>query len=487
MASNLIVARGGVEYVPPISLAFWRWTVVVLILLPFTYLPLINNFKIIKKEFKKLFFLGAMGCGVCGAFPFLAGETTTVTNMGIIYTSSPIFIILISAIFFNEKINFMKIIGLISCLIGVFAIIIKGDLNLLLNLNFTIGDLWMLAAAIGWALYSIYLFYWKSELPIFQRFTLVAFFGAISLLPFYIIEEVVVQRTSFNLQFFLWVVFAAISPGIIAFTLYTQAQKSLGASLTGFTLYFFTIYAAIYGFIFFDEKLETFHYIGTLLVFIGVYLAKKIMKLKRRNFFLELIIGIIVIYASVLILLFIFQRSLMYHPQENNYFGDKLEVEIEKVKIKTSDDINLLGWFHKKDLKNFKTIVYFHGNAGNLENRIYKLNHFKDMDVNFLIIAWRGFSGNSGKPTEKGLYNDAKSAIIWLKKLGLTEKDIVIYGESLGTGVATEIAQNSNFAGLVLETPFTSMIDAAKNFYPYIPVSLLLKDKYDNQNKIKIN
>ena len=275
MASNLIVARGGVEYVPPISLAFWRWAVVVLILLPFTYLPLINNFKIIKKEFKKLFFLGAMGCGVCGAFPFLAGETTTVTNMGIIYTSSPIFIILISAIFFNEKINFMKIIGLISCLIGVFAIIIKGDLNLLLNLNFTIGDLWMLAAAIGWALYSIYLFYWKSELPIFQRFTLVAFFGAISLLPFYIIEEVVVQRTSFNLQFFSWVVFAAISPGIIAFTLYTQAQKSLGASLTGFTLYVFTIYAAIYGFIFFDEKLETFHYIGTVLVFIGVYLAKK--------------------------------------------------------------------------------------------------------------------------------------------------------------------------------------------------------------------
>ena len=275
MASNLIVARGGVEYVPPISLAFWRWAVVVLILLPFTYSLLINNFKIIKKEYKKLFFLGAMGCGVCGAFPFLAGETTTVTNMGIIYTSSPIFIILISAIFFNEKINLIKIIGLVSCLIGVFAIIIKGDLNLLLNLNFTIGDLWMLAAAIGWALYSIYLFYWKSELPLFQRFTLVAFFGAISLLPFYIIEEAVVQKTSFNLQFFLWVVFAAISPGIIAFTLYTQAQKSLGASLTGFTLYVFTIYAAIYGFIFFDEKLETFHYIGTVLVFIGVYLAKK--------------------------------------------------------------------------------------------------------------------------------------------------------------------------------------------------------------------
>ena len=275
MASNLIVARGGVEYVPPISLAFWRWTVVVLILLPFTYSFLIKNSKIIKKEFKKLFFIGAMGCGVCGAFPFLAGETTTVTNMGIIYTSSPVFIILISSIFFNEKINLIKITGLVSCLIGVFAIIIKGDLNLLVNLNFTIGDLWMLGASIGWALYSIYLFYWKTQLPIFQRFTLIAFFGAVSLLPFYLVEEVLIQRTIFDENFFRWVIFAAVSPSIIAFTLYTIAQKKVGASLAGFTLYIFTIYAAIYGFILFDEKLEAYHLFGTVLVFIGVYLAKK--------------------------------------------------------------------------------------------------------------------------------------------------------------------------------------------------------------------
>jgi drug/metabolite transporter (DMT)-like permease len=280
MASNLIVARGGVEYVPPISLAFWRWTIVVILLLPFTYSLLVKNSKIIKKEFKKLFFLRSYGLWGLWSFPFLAGETTTVTNMGIIYTSSPIFIILISAIFFNEKINFTKIIGLVSCLIGVFTIIIKGDLDLLLNLNFTIGDLWMLAAAIGWALYSIYLFYWKSELPIFQRFTLVAFFGAVSLFPFYLIEEIVVERTIFNSEFFLWVLFAAISPGIIAFTLYTMAQKSLGASLTGFTLYIFTIYAAIYGFILFDEQLEIYHLFGTILVFIGVYLAKKKYEIK---------------------------------------------------------------------------------------------------------------------------------------------------------------------------------------------------------------
>ena len=275
MASNLVVARGGVEYVPPISLAFWRWTLVFLILLPFTYVALKKNYKILKKEYKKLFFLGATGCGVCGAFPFLAGQTTTVVNMGIIYTSSPIFIILISSFFFNEKINLTKIIGLITCLFGVLAIIIKGDFYFLINLNFTIGDLWMLAAAIGWALYSIYLFYWNSKLKIFERFTLISFFGALSLLPFYIGEEIFYKQTVFIPEFYSWVIFAAISPGIIAFTLYTMAQKKLGASLTGFTLYVFTVYGAIYGYFLFDEKLESFHYVGTALVFLGVYLAKK--------------------------------------------------------------------------------------------------------------------------------------------------------------------------------------------------------------------
>ena len=83
------------------------------------------------------------------------------------------------------------------------------------------------------------------------------------------------EKTTFSFEFFSWVTFAALSPGIIAFTLYTMAQKKLGASLTGFTLYIFTVYAAIYGFILFDEKLEFYHYIGTILVFFGVYLAKK--------------------------------------------------------------------------------------------------------------------------------------------------------------------------------------------------------------------
>ena len=276
MATNIIVARGGVEYVPPISLAFWRWLTVFLILFPFFYNEILKNKKYINKEFWKLFFLGSMGCGICGAFPFIAGMSTTMANMGIIYTSSPIFIIILSAMFFNDKINFSRIVGLVLCLIGVLAIISKGNLDLLINFKFTSGDLWMIGAAMGWAVYSIYLLNWKSKFSLMARFTLIAMFGTISLFPFYILEEIFYFNTAFNSNFLFWVLFAAVSPGIIAFTLYTRVQKYLGASLTGFTLYIFSIYSAIYGIILFDEALLNFHYFGAAFVFAGVYLARKI-------------------------------------------------------------------------------------------------------------------------------------------------------------------------------------------------------------------
>ena len=278
MATNIIVARGGVEYVPPVSLAFWRWLTVFLILFPFFFSEILKKKKQFNKEFWKLFFLGSMGCGVCGAFPFIAGMSTSMANMGIIYTSSPIFIIVLSVLFFGDKINLSRISGLILCLSGVLIIICKGDLTYLINFKFTSGDLWLLGAAIGWAIYSIFLINWRSSFSLMARFTLIAFFGAISLFPFYLIEESYFFNTVFNDNCIFWILFAAISPGIIAFTLYTKVQKYVGASLAGFTLYIFSIYSAIYGIILFDEFLLNFHYYGAALVFIGVYLARKIIK-----------------------------------------------------------------------------------------------------------------------------------------------------------------------------------------------------------------
>jgi len=195
----------------------------------------------------------------------------------------------------------------------------------------------------------------------------------------------------------------------------------------------------------------------------------------------------VIIFSYLAILFFIYfnQRNLLYHPSENNYLNEKANFVYEEVYIPSTEN-NLKGWFHKKNLTKNKTLVFFHGNAGSLENRIYKLNLIKDFDLNFLIIAYRGFSGNKGKPTERGLYEDALSALKWLKtNYSIKDKDIIIYGESLGTSISIEVSQNKKYSGIILESPFTSMTDAAKHYYPYLPVSLLLKDKYDSIEKIK--
>ena len=195
--------------------------------------------------------------------------------------------------------------------------------------------------------------------------------------------------------------------------------------------------------------------------------------------------SIVIAYLVGVIFVYFYQRNLLYHPLENNYQNDKIEFNYEEIFIK-SDDAELRSWIIEKDFKNLKSIVFFHGNAGDLSNRIYKLNELNKLDINVLIISWRGFSGNKGSPTEKNLYADAQASIKWLSKKGVNNNQIILYGESLGTGVAVEIGKKNNYNSIILESPFTSIENSAKIYYPYLPVSLLLKDRYDSISKIKM-
>ena len=195
--------------------------------------------------------------------------------------------------------------------------------------------------------------------------------------------------------------------------------------------------------------------------------------------------SVVLAYFVIILFVYFYQRSLLYHPSENNYLNDKINFNYEEIFIETDKNIRLKSWFIKKDLNKFKTILIFHGNAGNLFNRVYKLNELNKLDVNILLISWRGFSGNKGKPTEKNLYHDAEEAVKWLNNLGVVSKNIILYGESLGTGVATEIGKSNIFGGIILESPFTSIANAAKIYYPYLPVNIILKDRYNSIGKIK--
>ena len=203
-----------------------------------------------------------------------------------------------------------------------------------------------------------------------------------------------------------------------------------------------------------------------------------------NNIFIKSFFLLILIYFAITVVVYFFQRKLLYHPFSPQITGKGLIHNFETINFKTSDNFELKGWFHLKN-SNKKTILFLHGNAGNLDNRIDKLNSLGSIDINFLIISWRGYSGNPGKPSEAGLYKDALGGIEWLNKKGISNDRIILYGESLGTAITTEVAQNENFAGIILEAPFTSMVDMGQKIYPIFPVKFLLKDKYESKNKIK--
>ena len=203
-----------------------------------------------------------------------------------------------------------------------------------------------------------------------------------------------------------------------------------------------------------------------------------------NNIYIKSFFLLILIYVVITVIVYFYQRKLLYHPFSPQITGEGLVHNFETINFKTSDNFVLKGWFHLKN-SNKKTILFLHGNAGNLDNRIDKLNSLGSMEINFLIIAWRGYSGNLGSPSEVGLYKDALGAIKWLNEKGISNDQIVLYGESLGTAIATEVGQNKNFAGIILEAPFTSMIDMGQKYYPIFPVKFLLKDKYESKNKIK--
>ena len=203
-----------------------------------------------------------------------------------------------------------------------------------------------------------------------------------------------------------------------------------------------------------------------------------------NNIFIKSFFLLILIYFVITVVVYFFQRKLLYHPFSPQITGKGLIHNFETINFKTSDNFELKGWFHLKN-SNKKTILFLHGNAGNLDNRIDKLNFLGNMDINFLIISWRGYSGNPGNPSETGLYKDALGGIEWLNKKGISNDRIILYGESLGTAITTEVAQNENFAGIILEAPFTSMVDMGQKIYPIFPVKFLLKDKYESDKKIK--
>ena len=193
----------------------------------------------------------------------------------------------------------------------------------------------------------------------------------------------------------------------------------------------------------------------------------------------KVVLGVVAVYAAVLLAMFVFQRSFLYHPNRNHIDPASVPLpDVSELVLTAPDGERLIAW-RVLPAPGQPTLLYFHGNAGHLAEREERIKALQKDGYGLLMLAYRGFSGSTGSPSEANNVADALMAYDWLRGQGVAADKIVLFGESLGTGVATQLALARPAAGLILDSPYTSMADAAQWHYPWLPAKWLLTDRYD--------
>ena len=193
---------------------------------------------------------------------------------------------------------------------------------------------------------------------------------------------------------------------------------------------------------------------------------------------LKLSFGLAALYAVVALSAFFFQRRLTYFPDPERTAPASFNLPRVEERIIETDGERLVSWFAPAS-PGRPTILYFHGNAGNLASRSERVRRFLARGWGVLFMSYRGYSGSSGSPSERANVADAKRAYEMLRREGVPPEDIIVYGESLGSGVAVQVAAEKGIAGLVLDAPYTSIVDVAAVSYPYLPVRPFILDRYE--------
>ena len=273
-STNLIFGRATVPLVEPWTLAFLRWSIAFLILLPFCWSSLFQTMPIFRQHWATLILLGFLGMWICGAVVYFALKYTTATNGTLIYTTSPIIVVILEWQFRGRKMVPRELIGILLSIIGIFAIVFKGSLQQLLELEFSLGDLLILVSAISFALYSLIL---KrevfSEVPSLTMFAIVSCAGAITLLPFAVFEIVYFQAFPTGGKEWLNITGMVFISSILAFLIFQIGVKHVGPSLTSLFMYLLPLYGVGLSVIFLNESIEIYHIFGSILIISGVITA----------------------------------------------------------------------------------------------------------------------------------------------------------------------------------------------------------------------
>lgn len=273
VSSNYVIARASHGVIPPYSLAFGRWLTAVLFMFPFVWGDRQRLFESATREWYQWFVLGALGMWICGAFVYIGGQTTSASNISLIYAAAPIGIAVASTFALHEKIRLRQKLGLLSALAGVLFIVAKGDANALLNVRFVAGDLWILVATGSWIAYTVLQQRWPSSLLPIQRLFCMALAGLIILLPFASMEVVSLSMSWVSTKTIFVILTAGVFPGLLSYLGYSFMVTQLGANRAALVLYLAPVYAGLVAWWWLGEVPQWFHAIGAALVLPSIYLA----------------------------------------------------------------------------------------------------------------------------------------------------------------------------------------------------------------------
>jgi drug/metabolite transporter (DMT)-like permease len=272
-SGNVAIARGLFNDIPPVSLAFWRWVVAVIVTLPFGLKWLIAERKLLIKHLPYLMFTALLGITLFNTLLYIAGHTTTAINLSLISITFPIFIILLSRIFFQEQITLNRWLGIILVVSGIILLITKGNPAKLLDITFAVGDVLMLIAAFVFALYGIKIKQKPAEMNMwtfqFSTFAL----GLIFLLPAYAWEYFTVPPVMFTPRIVAAILYIGIFASLVAFILWNKAIETIGPSKTGLAYYSMPLFGGTLAFLFLKEEISILHLYCVLLIVAGILIA----------------------------------------------------------------------------------------------------------------------------------------------------------------------------------------------------------------------
>jgi drug/metabolite transporter (DMT)-like permease len=274
LASNALLGRAAAESVPPVALAFWRWLVAFIIILPFALPGLIAHRRRIVEVRWKLLLLGGLAMGVCGANVYIGLGLTTAANTGLIYASSPVMIVVFSSLLGLEKVNLRQCLGIFLAFAGVGAVLVQADMGRLAALDVNEGDMWILTGAVAWAVFTLLLRHWRIGLPTVTLFAADAAAGVAVLAPFYAWESLIAARPmTFDVHTLTMIGGVALFASVLSFLAYQQTIKTIGPVRAGAALYVMPFWTAGLGALWLGEPLHDYHLIGAALALPGVALA----------------------------------------------------------------------------------------------------------------------------------------------------------------------------------------------------------------------